>query len=131
MSENEKIETILSALYKRTNRTPIPFNKEHEFMRSIGLVDSNKWSVMCHHMESEGYVNYVKSSGLQLTEKGYQFIKSGGFGKKAEPAPPKEFEFKEVVVECISVKLSFASKLKILLGGKKVCHTPLYNITIS
>ena len=79
MSEEKKINTVLVALSKRTNRVPISFAKTSDFMQSIGLTDHSKFSMMCNHLESLGYVNFVKSNGLQLTDNGYQFVKSGGF----------------------------------------------------
>jgi hypothetical protein len=111
MTEEAKMNTILSALYKRTNRVPIPFNKELEFMQSLGLTDSAKFTTMCHHLEVLGYVKYVASNGLQLTDSGYQFIKGGGF-----VIPPIKYSGLNTIFH--DVPLSFAEKLKVLFGAK-------------
>ncbi len=124
MSEQQKMNTILSALYKRTNRVPIPFTQEREFMHSLGLTDHNKFSTMCQYLESQGYVNYVKSNGLQLTDQGYQFIKMGGYKEsekiiKPTLANPFISDAKEAETTFnYDIELSFISCIKVMFGKK-------------
>ncbi len=137
--EQRKLEdTILAALVKKTNRAPIPFNEEPDFMASIGVINGNEFSDACHHLEALGYVNYTKTNGLQITPMGMYFS-TGTILKqesKEEIISKSQSEFSDdkrnsIIsnhTKCLTVginydleflhpKLSLAQKIKVLFGG--------------
>lgn len=111
----EYLDAILKELVVRPNKVPVAFDDELSLRHVLGISDHVQFSDCCHYLESEGYVNYVKSNGLQITDNGIAFIKNGGYQKLNNSKTTTE---EQTLKTSTVISLDFIDRIKVLFGRR-------------